>query len=244
MESRPRPWSFESSTPYLTKGCHLPSSSIPADGWSDFLEQLTTIREDPKVKNLARSRAGNFGLAEDALQEAYYTVARLENPERIVDLRAYYCRVLLRSIHRLRSQLGAILIEDFEIVADACQRKPEGEPPSLAFDEAVGSHLLIQGFLGYLMAHRTALSCTVPGRSPDLARYRDVIVTVVERMLHASVVGGLSDAEQNLAFRTLYPQWFAEAGVAIDNIHQRSSRARVDVCRLLLETVRRCDPQF
>jgi hypothetical protein len=129
-------------------------------------------------------------------------------------------------------------------VADTCHRKPGGEPPPPAFDEAVGSYLLIQGFLRYLAAHRTALSRTVPGRSPDLARYRDVIVTVVERVLRASVAGGLSDAEQNLAFRTLYPQWFAEAGAAIDNIHQRFARARADVCRLLQEIIRRCDPDF
>lgn len=222
----------------------MPSPSIPADGWSDFLEQLTVIREDPKVKSLARSRAGDSELAEDALQEAYYAVARLENPERIVDLRAYYCRVLLRNIHRLRSQLGAILIEDFGVVTDTCQRKPGGEPPPLPFDEAVGSHLLIQGFLRHLVLHRTALTRTVPGRSSDPARYRDVIVTVVERVLHASVAGGLSDAEQNLAFGTLYPQWFAETGVAIANIHQRSSRARADVCRLLQEIIRHCDPYF
>jgi hypothetical protein len=222
----------------------LPSPSIPDDGWSDFLEQLTAIREDPKVKNLARSRAGDSELAEDALQEAYYAVARLKNPERIVDLRAYYYRVLMRNIHRLRSQLGAILIEDFGIVADTCQRKPGGEPPPPPFDEAVGSNLLIQGFLRYLALHRAALTRTVPGRSPDPARYRGVIVTVVERMLQASVAGGLSDAEQNLAFRTLYPQWFAEAAGAISNIHQRSSRARADVCRLLQAIVRRCDPQF
>jgi len=222
----------------------LSSSSIPADGRSDYLEQLAAIREDPKVKNLARRQAGDSELAEDALQETYYAVARMENPERIVDLRAYYYRVLMRNIHRLRSQLGAILIEDFGIVADTCQRKPGGEPPPLPFDEAVGSHLLIQGFLRYLALHRATLTRMVPGRSPDAARYRDVIVTVVECIVRASVAGGLSDAEQNLAFRTLYPQWFAEAGGAIDNIHQRSSRARADVCRLLQEIVRRCDPQF
>jgi hypothetical protein len=235
---------LESLARYFGWEAKLPSPSIPADGWSDFLEQLTAIREDPKVKNLARSRAGDSELVEDALQETYYAVARLRNPEKIVDLRAYYCRVLLRNIHRLRSQLGAILIEDFGVVADTCQRKPGSEPPPLPFDEAVGSHLLIQDMLRYLAAHRTALSRPVPGRSPDAARYRDVIVTVVERVLRASVAGGLSDAEQNLAFRALYPQWFAKAGVAISNIHQRSSRARADVSCLLQEIVRRCDPQF
>jgi hypothetical protein len=63
-------------------------------------------------------------------------------------------------------------------------------------------------------------------------------------VLLASVAGGLSDSEQNLAFRTLYPQWFAAAGVSTSNIHQRFARARADVCRLLQEIIRRCDPYF
>lgn len=220
------------------------SSSIPAGSRSDYLERLAAIREDPKVKKLARTRAGDSELAEDALQETYYAVARLRNPKGIADLRAYYCRVLLRNIHKLRSQLGAILIEDFGVVADICQRKPGGEQPAPAFDEAVGSYLLIQGFLRYLAAHRTALRCMVPGRSPDPARYRDVIVAVVERVLRASIAGGLSDAEKNLAFRALYPQWFAEAGVAISNIHQRFARARADVSCLLQEIIKRRDLYF
>ena len=89
----------ESFGPVLHWGCDLSSSSISAGGRSDYLEQLAAIREDPKVKKLARGRAGDPELAEDALQEAYYAVARLEDLEHIEDLRAYYCRVLLRTIH-------------------------------------------------------------------------------------------------------------------------------------------------
>jgi DNA-directed RNA polymerase specialized sigma24 family protein len=63
----------------------LPSPTTPANGWSDYLEQLTAIREDPKVKQLARSRAGDSDLAEDALQEAYYSLALMENREQIED---------------------------------------------------------------------------------------------------------------------------------------------------------------
>jgi hypothetical protein len=219
----------------------LPSPSTPVDGWSDFLEQLVAIREDPKIKNLARARAGDAELAEDALQETYYAVARHRNPERIVDLRAYYCRVLLRNIHRLRSQLGAILIENYGSVADTCQRKPGGEPSPPPFDEAVVSHLLVQDLLRYFTERRATLSYTVPGRSPDPARYRDVIMTVAERLLRTSDTGGLSDAELNLAFRTLYPQWFAEDGVVASNIHQRFTRARTDLSRLSPEIINRGD---
>lgn len=215
----------------------MPSPSSPADGWSDFLEQLAAIREDPKVKNLARSRAGDSGLAEDALQEAYFAVARVENPEHIEDLRAYYCRVLLRSIHQIRGQLGTALIDDFRRVADNCQRKPGGDPAPPSFDGAVISNLFVQDCLRYLAAHGAALSRKVPGRSPDPGRYRDVVVTGAKGMLLASVC----DIDLNQTLRTAYPQWFAENGVPDSNIHQRFARARADACRLLREIIKRRD---
>jgi hypothetical protein len=218
----------------------LSSSSIPADGRSDYLEQLAAIREDPKVKSLARSRAGDLGLAEDALQEAYFTVARVENPEHIEDLRAYYCRVLLRSIHRLRGQLGADLVEDFGRVADNSQGRPGGEPPLPPFDGTVITNLFVQDCLRYVAEHRVALSGKVPGRSPDPGRYRDAVVTVARAMLLASV----SDIDLNQTLRTAYPQWFAENGVPVSNIHQRFARARADVSSLLQEIIKRRDLYF
>ena len=219
----------------------MSSSSISAGGRSDYLEQLAAIREDPKVKKLARGRAGDPELAEDALQEAYYAVARLADPEHIEDLRAYYCRVLLRQIQRLRSQLGAELIDNFEVVADNRQRRPGGELPPAPLDEIVGSHLLVRDLMRYFAGHRADLSRMVSARSPDPALYREMIVTVAERLLLASAAGGLSDAEKNLALRTLYPQWFDEAVVAVNNVHQRFTRARADVDRLLQGFIKRGD---
>lgn len=182
-------------------------------------------------------RAGDLDLAEDALQEAYYAVARTARPERIDDLRAYYCRVLLRMIYKLRAQSGAAaLVDDFAELADACQRMTGGASTPPPFDETVCSNLLTRDRLRYLATRRAALSRTVPGRSPDSARYREVIVTFAERVLRASVTGGLSVADLNLALRTTYPQWFAEAGVAVGNIQQRCSRAQADI-RVLLRSV-------
>lgn len=55
------------------------------------------------VIRLARVRAGDLELAEDALQQAYYLMARIEDPSGIEDPRAYFCRVLIRVIHDLYS---------------------------------------------------------------------------------------------------------------------------------------------
>lgn len=218
----------------------MPSPSTPTDGWSDFLEQLAAIREDPKVKNLARSRAGDSELAEDALQEAYYAVARVGNREHIVDLRAYYCSVLLRTIHQLRGRLGTGLVDDFLRVADNWQRRAGGEPAPPPFDGMVISNLFVQDCLRYLAAHRTALSRTVPGRSPDPGRYREVVVTGARGILLASV----SDIDLNQTLRTAYPQWFTENGVPVSNIHQRFARARADACHLLREIINRRELYF
>ena len=46
-------------------------------------------------------------------RSAYFAVARLENLEQIENLRAYFCKVLIREIHRERGQLGAALVDDF-----------------------------------------------------------------------------------------------------------------------------------
>src|ERR1700733_5592541 len=116
--------------------------------WPDFQQELLAIRDDPTVRSLARRRAGDPELALDALQSAYYAVARVADPTAIRNLRAYFCQVLTREIYRLLGQLGAMLIEDFTSVADAHQGRPGGQlpvPPPVA--ETVSTHLLTQAWL-------------------------------------------------------------------------------------------------
>jgi hypothetical protein len=72
-------------------------------------------------------------------KEAYYVVARIDDPERIDDFWTYYCRVVLRAIYRLCTQQGAAPVDDFTEMAEACERMSGSESPSQPFDETVCS---------------------------------------------------------------------------------------------------------
>ena len=79
--------------------------------------ELLAIWQDPQVRKLALRYARNPELAEDALQDAYYAVARVKNPERIKNLRAYFCRTLINEVSHLR-RFRATTVEDFESLVD------------------------------------------------------------------------------------------------------------------------------
>lgn len=207
------------------------------DRWPDFQQDLLAIRNDPGVRSLALRRARDPELAEDALQTAYCAVARVTNPAAIRDLRAYFCRVLLREIHRLRGQLGATLMEDFTSVADAYQGRSGGNLPARRpVAETVCTYLLAEAWLEPFAARRRELADRVPGRSPDPRRYREVIVDVAERVLCRIITEEVSNADCNAALSTAYPEWFGEPGCAENTRDQRFRRAREDV-RALLQTI-------
>jgi DNA-directed RNA polymerase specialized sigma24 family protein len=214
----------------------LPSPSISAAERSDYLDHLTLIREDPQVKKLARVRAGDPDMAEDALQETFYALARIRQPQHIDDLRKYFCKVLIHSVYRLRGQLGAVTVDDAGGLADASGRALGGEAPPPLLDEVVHTNMVARNWLERLAKQRAALTGSVPGRSPEPGRYRDVIMTTAEGMLLAIVAGDFREVDLNLALRAAYPEWFAERRVAMSNIHQRLTRARADI-RNLLKTV-------
>jgi hypothetical protein len=90
-----------------------------------------------------------------------------------------------------------------------------------------------QIWLERFAALRADLREAVPGRSDDADRYRDVIVTVAERVLRAIVDGDVSRADVNQALRARYPEWFGREASAAGNGHQRFSRARADIRDLL-----------
>ena len=219
----------------------MPSTTTPA-GRPEFHEELRKIREDPQVMAYVLALAGNLDLARDALNETYCAVARVRNPECIEDLRAYFCRVLRRTVNKLRYQLGATLLEDFDQAVEAHQDKPGCHPlPPQPVAETVSSGLLARDWLEPFAADREELASRVPGRSPRPAYYRGVVVAVSGQVLFAIVTGDVCDADSNPALRAAYPEWFAEADAAENTLHQRCSRARADVRRLLQSIIDRDD---
>jgi len=168
-------------------------------------------------------------------------MARIKDPAGIEDLRAYFCRVLIRVINALRGQLGAILPDDLTTLIDTGQGKACGQPIPQPMDEAVAANLLAQDWLERFAAERESLLAAVPGRSRDPVRYRRVIVSVAERVLRAIVTADVCDADDDPALRAAYPEWFAEDGSKADNLYQRFSRARADVRTLLRAIIPRDD---
>lgn len=216
----------------------MPSLSTPAER-SDYLQQLLLIRENPRVKKLARARAGDPDIAEDALQEAYYAMAALKHPERIEDLTKYFCSVLIRKAYWLRGQLGATVVDDSGVLIDACRRKLSGEALPPPFDEAVRTNMLARTWLERILSHRPDLTGKVPGRSADPHRYREAIVSVAVQMLLGACTDDFADDDLKWALCTAYPRWFAGGNVATANIDQRFTRARADLKGLLRAVISR-----
>jgi DNA-directed RNA polymerase specialized sigma24 family protein len=209
----------------------------PAHRVADARQRLVAIREDPRIKGLARRHAGHPDLADDALQSAYYAVARLKNLEQIDNLRAYFCKVLIREVHRERGQLGAALVEDFVCVAEARQDAAGCHPASSpCIEDAVSISLQAQLWFKRLAGERDCLLAAVPARSDNVARYRTVIYAAAEQVLRDAIDAEPSDADSNAALRAAYPEYFSQPGAAPNLCHQRFRRAREDV-RAMLQTI-------
>jgi hypothetical protein len=222
----------------------LSSSRTPA-GWPVFHDELLAILEDPKVRFFARARAGgDRDLALDALNEVYWAISRVRNPERITNLRAYVLRAVCNAINGQRD-LGAVLVENFAAVADRHQDVPGCRPlPPRPHDETVSLYLLAQTWLEQFETRRVELIADVPGRSPDRARYRNVIAVSAEWLLLGIISGDVCDADYNPALCAAYPEYFAEPDTAENTLHQRCSRARGDVRSLLQSIIDRGDLYF
>ena len=100
----------------------------------------------------------------------------------------------------------------------------------------VSTHLLAAAWLEPFATRRRELAARVPGRSPDLRRYRDVIVSGAGQLLRTAAVGGIGQADSNDAFRAAYPEYFDQPDASPNTLYQRLGRARADV-RALLQTI-------
>jgi hypothetical protein len=206
-------------------------------GRPEFQQDLLAILNDPKVISLARRRAGDLDLAEDALQATYYAVARVADPGAITDLRAYFCRALIHEVYHQRAQLGAMLVDDFADLVDARQGQSSGGPPApRPVAEAASTHVLAEGWFRLFITQRGELLARVPGRSSDPARYRDAILAVAEWALAACMVEKITNADYNAPLAACYPEWFDEPRCAESTRYKRFERARTDV-RVLLQSI-------
>jgi DNA-directed RNA polymerase specialized sigma24 family protein len=204
-----------------------------------FEDDVARVAQDPGIRGLAVARAGSRALAEDALQETYWAVARVKDPERIEDLRAFFCTCLIREINHQRTRSTPVPVEDVDTTTDRGHGSSSiRDPPSSVEDEA-SRRLLAEMLLTRLDRDRTRLLASVPGRSPDPSRYRAAIVAAAKRILLLLLAGSATSADWNAAVLSEYAQWCAEPGLARDAIHQRLNRARGDVQQLLQRIVSR-----
>jgi DNA-directed RNA polymerase specialized sigma24 family protein len=205
----------------------------PSDGLTEFHREMLAIANDPGVKSLAKRHGGDRELAEDVIQESLYAVIRISDPDRIEDRRAYFCTVVIHAADRLRRVSGTTLLDDLET---ALRTRRGRSPAPRSLEQAAVFHLMVQTWLARLVERKTQLRETVPGRSADPDRYRDLIVTIAEPVLLAAAHGEASTEDSNPALQARYPEWFAEPGCAENSCHQRLSRARADL-RVLLQKV-------
>jgi DNA-directed RNA polymerase specialized sigma24 family protein len=210
-------------------------SSLPG-GAMGFREDLAKLTRDPAIRRLAASRTGSRELAEDALQETYCAVLRVKIPQAIQDLRAYYCRSLIREITYQRSRSTFVPVED---IATTTEQVGTGsslyDPPASVENEASIRHLA-ETVLSLLEQDRDQLMSSVPARSADHRRYRATIAATARAILLLLLQGDVASADWNAILKSGYPQWYDEPGLARDALDQRLSRARRDV-RLLIQKI-------
>jgi hypothetical protein len=213
-------------------------STYLADGLAAARERLVGIWMDPRIKSFARRYAGDPAMADDALQSTYCAVVRVEHLDKIENLRGYFCRVLIHEVHRERGQLRAVLVEDFDRVAEenqgavGCHRSP---PP--CFQDQVCTSLQVQSWLKRLIDERDELLAAIPARSREPGCYKALIYAAAEQVLHAGMSGDGVEADTNDMLRVSYPEYFQQPGAAPNTCDQRFRRARMDVRALLRSVV-------
>jgi DNA-directed RNA polymerase specialized sigma24 family protein len=204
-----------------------------------FEDDVARVAQDPGIRGLAVARAGSRELADDALQETHWAVARVKDPGRIQGLRAFFVTSLIREVNRQRARSTLVPVEDIDTTAEQGRGTSSiGSPPSSVEDEA-SRRQLAETLLTRLNRDRDQLLASVPARSPDHRRYRTAIVAAAERILILLLEGSAPSADWNATLQAEYPQWCREPGLARAAADQRLSRARRDVQALLKKILSR-----
>jgi hypothetical protein len=200
---------------------HLP-------GPAGLYDELNVIRADAVMRRHAQRLAGD--LAEDLLQQTWYTVARaIAHGLPIRNLRAYWYRVMVHDAARMGQDIARQGIVAEDPVAAAGPRRLDLAAASA--EEDALRRLLGSGRRALLHRRRAELRQGIPAASPDPGRYRDIILGLAERVLAGD--GPETRAELNDALITAYPEWFAGPAIADAARYQRRRRGREDVGRVL-----------
>ncbi len=203
-----------------------------------FLDDLAKLVEDAAIRRLAERRARSRELAEDALHETFRAVAQTQHPEAINDLRAFFCKSLIREINRQLTLSAPVPAGDIGAIADSRQglTASSGTSPPACVAAEAHLRLLAEVALTRLERDRAELMAMVPARSSDPRRYRYTIIAAAGTILRLLFEGPVTPADWNAVLRSVYPQWCDEPGLAPDAMYQRLSRARGDV-QLLLRAI-------
>lgn len=202
-------------------------------------QRLTEAWADPWIRAIARNRADRPQDADDALQATYLAMYRLPNLIKIDDMRAYFCRVLIRALYRQQRQLGALLVDDFALLTETSEAAASDlRVATESVEDAACASVQAQHWHRRLIQNREELTAGVPSRSDDPFRYRRMVYHTAEQILRAGISGEPSEADSNDALRAAYPEYFDAPRTAKNTSHQRLSRARADVRTLLQQVTR------
>lgn len=206
----------------------------PAARLAAARSRLLEIWQDPQVRGYARRCAGDHDVADDALQNTYYVIARLKHLAEIENLKAYFYRVLGHEIGHELGNRREVLVEDFARVAEDQHSDTRAtDETSAGLEDAACVSVQFWYLRRQLLAARDNLLDSVPARSADRGRYRTVIYATAEQILSAGVKGESSEADGVEALRAAYPEYLAQPGASANGLHQRLLRARGDVRSLL-----------
>jgi DNA-directed RNA polymerase specialized sigma24 family protein len=218
------------------------NDQLPDRAASGYRDELLDLWKDPAIRRFAQFRAGCPELAEDALQEVFYSLDRVKQPERIENLRAFFRKALAREIEHQRRQLGPRPVESPEMAAG--YRRQDilwADPADRGVDKMAVMAVLAQTWLARFRQEREQLAAKVPDRSPRPGCYRSAVVEVAETILRSLVAGSVSSADCNEALQAALPSWFDAPGCSEHNRYQRLSRARQDTWALLKEVISHAD---